>query len=158
MNVRNWLTAVLLLFVGVTLVALVVQNVRERRSTAAALPLAEGTSVVYFHGKLDCSTCRTIEAYAREAVADGFAKPLQTGGMSWREIDFDEPQAAHFKQDFDLVATSLVLVEVRGGRPARWKMLPDVWSLTGDKTQFVQYVQGEVRRFQGHADIAGDKR
>ena len=66
------------------------------------------------------------------------------------EIDFDERPNEHFKQDFDLVATSLVLVEVHGGRPARWKMLPDVWSLVGDKAEFVHYVQGELRRFLEH--------
>ena len=82
-----------------------------------------------------------------EAVARGFAEQLRTGAVSWQEIDFDEPRGTHFKGDFDLVATSLLLVEVRGGRPKRWKMLPEVWSLTGDKAKFFQYVEGELRQF-----------
>ena len=154
MNLRRLLTTLLLLFVGVSFATLLAHGLREQSPGAAAAPLADGAAVIYFHGKLDCSTCRTIEAYAREAVAQGFVEQLQRGAVSWREIDFDEPRNTHFKQDFNLVATSLVLVEIRGGRPAQWKMLPDVWNLTGDKAKFFQYVQGELRRFLEHAPTA----
>ncbi len=153
MHIRNVSTTLLLLFVGASLITLAARSLREYRQPAAAAGasnLADGVSVVYFHGKLDCSTCRDIEAYAREAVGRGFGGQIPSGPVQWREIDFDERPNEHFKQDFDLVATSLVLVEVHGGRPARWKMLPDVWSLVGDKAEFVHYVQGELRRFLEH--------
>jgi hypothetical protein len=146
MNFRGVLTTLLLLFVGVSLAALVARDLREQRPTAA-VPLADGVAAIYFHGKLDCSTCRTIESYARGAVAQGFAGQLERGALTWREVDFDEPRNAHFKQDFNLVATALVLVDVRGGRPERWTVLPEVWNLTGDKAKFFQYVQAELRRF-----------
>jgi hypothetical protein len=150
MHIRNVSTTLLLMFVAASLITLAARTLREYRQPAGAraAQLADGVSVVYFHGKLDCSTCRDIEAYAREAVTRGLAAPLPSSPVEWREVDFDERPNEHFKQEFDLVATSLLLVEVRGGRPVRWKMLPDVWSLVGDKAKFVQYVRGELRRFQ----------
>ncbi len=117
---------------------------------AAATPAAaDGVVVFYFHGNVRCATCRTIEAYAGEAVRDGFADELASGALSWREVNVDSPEHRHFVQDFQLTTRSVVLAEYRDGQVVRHQSLDKVWQLVRSKDRFVDYVQGGTRAFLG---------
>ena len=115
---------------------------------AATTPApADGVVVFYFHGNVRCATCRTIEAYAGEAVRDGFAADLASGAIAWREVNVDSPEHRHFIQDFRLTTRSVVLAEYRGGQVVRHQSLDKVWQLVRSKDRFVDYIQGETRAF-----------
>ena len=110
--------------------------------------LREGQIVVYyFHGKYRCKTCRTIEAYAEEAVKTSFEEPLKTGVLAWKVVNVDESENEHFLYDFELPGSSLVVVEMRDGQPGRFEVLQDVWTLVGDKDGFFDYVRQGVGAF-----------
>ena len=109
----------------------------------------QGAVVFYFHGNVRCATCKKIEAYADEAVHSGFAEALEVGDLEWRVVNIDEKENRHFVQDFQLVTRSVVLVEYRDGKVARWENLEKVWQLVRDKERFVGYVQAETRDFLG---------
>ncbi len=123
-------------------------------SGAASRPLAPKvaprvkaqTVVYYFHGTSRCHTCRTIEAYAGEAVKGAFAAELESGRLAWQPTNVDEPANEHFVKDYQLFTRSLVLVD--GSNPKRFKNLERVWRLVGDKPAFLKYVQDEVRAFK----------
>ncbi len=104
------------------------------------------TVVYYFHGTSRCHTCRTIEAYADEAVKGAFTADLESGRLAWQPTNVDEPANEHFVKDFQLYTRSLVLVD--GSNPKRFKNLERVWQLVGDKPAFLKYVQDEVRAFK----------
>ncbi len=111
-------------------------------------PTADSKVVAYyFHGTNRCTTCRTIEAYAREAVQTGFGEALKAGKLEWRALNVEEPANRHFIQDYRLYTRSVVLVNFQGDKQLRWKNLDKVWELVGDKGQFTRYVQGEVKTF-----------
>jgi predicted outer membrane protein len=40
--------------------------------------------VYYFHGQFRCETCLKIEAWAKDAVSEGFARELKAGNLAWR--------------------------------------------------------------------------
>ncbi len=104
-------------------------------------------TVYYFHGTRRCKTCRTIEAYAKEAVEGKYSEQLKSGRLKWNVVNTDEPDNEHFVEDFGLVSSSLVVVEVDGGRMTRYQVLQDAWTLVRDKPRFIEYVQRSIGEY-----------
>jgi hypothetical protein len=112
----------------------------------------EGNHVIayYFHGHKRCNTCRTIEAYAAEAIETGFPEEVQSGEIVWNVVNVEEPGNEHYLEDYELANKTVVLVEVRDGRETKWQQLNKVWQLTLDKPAFIDYVQESTRDFMGN--------
>jgi len=141
---------VLVAFAAASVGVLVAKGVLNRGEPTAPAPTptsGDGIIVYYFYSNVRCPTCRRIEAYTGEAVRDGFAEAVRDGRLQWRPVNTDEPGNGHFKKDYDLFTKSVVVAQIRGGQPARWKNLERIWDLVGDKDAFLAYVRGEVRPF-----------
>jgi hypothetical protein len=118
-------------------------------------PDAEGGStgvdrevvLYYFHGARRCNTCRSIEAFAQQAVEGKFGDALESGALQWKVVNVDEPANEHYLTDFNLVGSSLVLVEMKGEEVARHEVLQEVWTLVRDEPRFVEYVQRSVDEY-----------
>ncbi len=112
-------------------------------------PDAPASEIVayYFHGKLRCKTCRTLEAFSEEAITEGFADELAAGELEWRVVNVETPEHKHFVKDFELVAKAVMLVEYRGDEVVRSTNLRLVWQLVGDKDGFLKYVRDATRDF-----------
>lgn len=164
MTVKDAATNSLLMFVAATCVALVVRalpqpppqhaetgsttSVGAANSGGATTPAIEdGVVVYYLHSNFRCDTCRTIEAYAKEAVEAGFADELQAGTIQWRVVNYESPGNEHFAADYETVAPNVVLVKFKDGKQVDWKGLPEVWEHTGDKPAFLNFVQSSLREF-----------
>jgi hypothetical protein len=155
MRPKSIATIVLLLFVAASIAVLAIKGLRSGPQAAEAKPpLSDGLIVYYFHGKVRCPTCESIEAYAREAVEGGFAEQLHNGRLRWRVVNYEQPGNEHFTTDYQLVAPTVVLVDIRGGVQRNWKNLPEVWEFVGDKPAFIKFVQKEV---QGFLDGSGNQ-
>ena len=111
----------------------------------SALP--DRVIVYYFHNTYRCSTCYDIENYTKKAVETGFAKELRDGRLEFQVIDIDEPASSHFVQDYQLTTKSVVLVDIRRSKQARWGNLPKIWDLVEDKPKFIKYIQDEVNLY-----------
>ncbi|RPI27862.1 MAG: hypothetical protein EHM61_07040 [Acidobacteria bacterium] len=123
------------------------REVEAARQTNQA-PTADSKVVAYYlHGTTRCNTCRTIEAYATEAVQTGFGDALKAGKVEWRTLNVEEPANRHFIKDYQLYTRSVVLASYQGDKQLRWKNLEKVWELVGDKPGFTRYVQTEVKSF-----------
>lgn len=125
--------------------ALVPAETKRTPAPAAAVNSAATTRIYYFHGNYRCNTCRTIEAYAREAVTRSFAADLDAGRLDWQTVNVDEAANRHFIKDFGLYTRSLVVVDAKD--PRHFKVLEQVWTLVGDKPAFQRYVEQEIRGF-----------
>ena len=101
----------------------------------------------YFHGNMRCMTCRTIEAYTKEAIDTAFAEDIKNRRLEWKVINVDESENEHFVRDFQLVTRSVVIQELSNGRPTRWKNLKQVWQLVRNKGAFLKYIQDETRAY-----------
>lgn len=149
MKSRNIITVVLLLFVAASVVMLVAKGLRQGPGAAkpenASPHLADGLVVYYFHSNARCPTCRSIEAYASEAVHGGFARQLDTGRMQWRVVNYEEPAYRHHVAEFNLIAPTVILVKMQGGAQSQWNNLARVWELVDEKDAFISYVQDEIR-------------
>lgn len=124
----------------------------ERAATptvVAPSALPHRVVVYYFHTTARCATCRSIEAYSREAIEAAFAKEIKDGRLVFQPVNIELEGNQHFAKDYGLYTKSLILVnEVRGKAP-EWKNLEKVWQLAHDKPRFVRYVQEATRGYLG---------
>jgi len=144
---KTILGIVLLLFAAASVGVLVAKEMLRGKGDAAGAAPADGIIVYYFYNNVRCPTCHKIEAYAQEAVQDGFAEATRDGRLRWRPVNTDEPGNEHFKKDYELFTKSVVVARIRGGRPTRWKNLELIWDLVGEKDAFLKYIRDEVRPF-----------
>ena len=168
MKPKTIVTAVLLLFVGASIVYLAVKEtgdkpvrkatqpstasaaVEQEAPTSAPSESRTATSKVvayYFHGNVRCMTCRSIEAYAKEAVESGFPVALEGGRIEFRVVNVEETGNGHFVQDYQLTTRSVVLVEFAADKQKRWKNLGRVWELVRRKDAFLKYVREETQDY-----------
>jgi hypothetical protein len=104
---------------------------------------------IYFHGDQRCRTCRTLEAYATEAIQSGFSKEIDTGKLEFQVINFDEKQNKHFTEHYELFASTLIVSKTKCGKEASWKNLKGIWRLKQNKPKFFEYVQGGIKEYLG---------
>jgi len=117
------------------------------QSSASTAGPETGIVAYYFHGTMRCATCKKLEAYSEEAIAQGFAEEIASGQLTWRAVNTDEPDNKHFVEDFELVTKAVVLVDYRDGTIKRWQNMNKIWTLVGDKDDFIDYVRSETRGF-----------
>ncbi len=124
----------------------------QSSSPAPAAPaapdrVAEATQVIayYFHGTIRCETCLNIEKRAREVIerqVESYQKRLV-----FQPVNYDKPENAHFKTDYNLPCPSLVLVRQKGGKGQDWKLLGKTWDFVQIPPQLDQYIEEETRKF-----------
>jgi hypothetical protein len=166
MKAKPIITVLLLAFVAVSIGYLVL---RESKPSAAAGPtttasssgpVAAGASgkpaaaaapfvAYYFHSTKRCRTCLKIQAQSEEAIRTGLAEELKAGRLAWRPVNIEDSGNEHFATEYKVTGSTLVIAEVKDGKPARFKKLDETWDLVHDKPKFVDYVAREVLAFLG---------
>lgn len=119
---------------------------------SAAEPAQSAHRVIayYFHNTQRCMTCRRIERLAEAALREQFANALERGDLEWRVVNMEEPPNTRFVQDFQLVASSLVLVDMHDGQQRQWTNMQEVWQYVhADEAQFKRYVAEQIRAYLG---------
>jgi len=99
----------------------------------------------YFHPSARCETCLNIEAYSKNAVESWSLNNKRE--LIWRALNIDDPSNEHFRNEFDLQFSSLVIAEYKDGKIERWKNLEEIWNLANDKNKFISYVNNELNLF-----------
>jgi len=117
------------------------------KTATAPAPGRSDYVAYYFHGTRRCHTCRTIEAQAQEAISTRFAEQLRQGRLKWAAVNLEDIGNEHYASDYAVTGSSLVIAEVKGGRPVRFAKLEKVWQLVYQKPAFMDYVGAEVTAF-----------
>lgn len=99
----------------------------------------------YFHPSARCETCLNIEAYSKNAVETWSLNNKRE--LIWRALNIDDPSNEHFRNDFNLQFSSLVIAEYKDGKILKWKNLEEIWNLANDKSKFISYVDNELNLF-----------
>lgn len=115
---------------------------------AKAVKTAEDKTAVvyYFYTNTRCSSCKTIEAYTREAVATKLSAGYKGWKIEFKGVNVDLPGNKHFIQDYWLNSKSVVVQKLQGDKPLNWGLLGDVWQLLGDKESFMNYVASGTKK------------
>jgi hypothetical protein len=166
MKAKPIITVLLLAFVAVSIGYLVV---RENKTSAASGSTATGSAsgpgaaaavakpasaaapfvAYYFHSTKRCRTCMKIQAQSEEAIRTGLAAELKAGRLEWRPVNIEESGNEHFATEYKVTGSTLVIAEVKDGKPVRFAKLDKTWDLVHDRPQFVDYVTREVLAFLG---------
>ena len=101
----------------------------------------------YFHGDVRCPTCIKLESYSGEALKTGFEKELKDSSLVWRTVNWDRDENKHYVDDYQLYTKALILSRMRDGKEVAFTNLDSIWTLVGDKDQFIKYVQNHTRSF-----------
>jgi hypothetical protein len=168
MSLKDAVTNSLLMFVAATCVVLIVKSIPQtkqgsqaeasstngdlaipKNSGAPTIAMQDGVKVYYLHGNVRCPTCRSIEAYAKEAVETGFPDELENQKIQWQVINYESPGNEHYATDYQVVAPNVVLVKIKDGKQNSWKRLPEVWEHVGNKATFINFVQNSLKEFLG---------
>jgi len=122
-------------------------------ASSSGATASDGHKVVayYFHGAQRCKTCLHIESTAEKVMRERFGEELKAGRLTWRTANIDRAENEHFVKDFQLVSSSVVLVELDGEKPVRYKVLDRVWQLARDDFEFEAYVGRETAAFLKNA-------
>jgi len=123
---------------------------------AQAVP-ATRVVATYFHHTLRCQTCLNIEALARYAVTEERAADVDSGLLAWRSVDFDLEENAHFAEEYDLEAPTLVIAMQDGDETVRWVRLDKVWELYEDVEAFDRYVGNALEEYLDAASRGDDE-
>ncbi len=119
----------------------------EKAAAKAAGVPSHQVIACYFHRTIRCPTCRRISAYIEEAVKTEFRTELRAGSVKMVMIDFQDERNEKYTTAYRIAGPTLVLMDVHNGKVTSWKPAPRVWSLVGDKDEFFQYVQDEIRGY-----------
>lgn len=158
MKPKTVVTLVLLGFVCVSIAYLVVSETRtERKAPQPVASVGREPSMTapahkvvayYFHNTQRCQTCLKIERLAEETLRNEFAGALAQGELEWRVLNMEEPPNEHFATDYELVTSSLVIVDLHNGEQHAWTNMERVWELVHDEeAAFREYVANQVRTY-----------
>jgi hypothetical protein len=101
----------------------------------------------YFHRTNRCPTCKKIGSYIEESVNTEFASQIKEKSVRVMQIDFQDAKNEKFTKAYKISGPTLVIMNVRDGKVATWKVAPKVWSLVGKKDDFSKYVKDEVQSY-----------
>lgn len=123
-------------------------TLRRLRSAApreAPAPPGAGDMVVlyYMHPTFRCVTCNQMEKTILDLVKAEFAAPLARGRLRWQDVNFDQDEA--LARRYNVAASSLVVVEVRGGRETGHQTLDAIWPLLDKPDELKALVRGAIR-------------
>jgi hypothetical protein len=159
MSPKRIISSLLLAFVAVSLIYLVIietgttsdgdgegsgsiELTQQKES-----PLSDQIVAYYFHGLRRCKTCLKIEENSKLAIESAFADDINGGRLLWKAVNYEEQGNEHFAEEFQLVVSSLVIVDLHNGKPVEWKILDKVWDLVWKEDDFFRYVQEEVKLY-----------
>ena len=129
--------------------------IREQGGITATAGMRESSSpidhlaVYYFHGNVRCPTCEAIEAQTLSVVEKDFAQELESGELTWRILNYEDPASSDLAAEFDVHMANVVLVKMSGEKQLNWRRLDKVWALVGDKPEFAKFVGDEIREMLG---------
>ncbi len=115
----------------------------------AVQPATVATQVLafYFHGTIRCEKCLAIEKQAGEVVTNRFGVEVALGRLAFKALNYDEPENAHYLQDYKLPCPSLVLVRQKNGKDQGWRLLGQTWEMVQVPPTLDLYIEQELRRF-----------
>jgi hypothetical protein len=122
-------------------------------AVASLPPKPESSSVTarcvvfYFHRTVRCTECISMELFTDEVVHSTFSEAIQNGTLAFEVVNIDEPENAHYEEDYGLSYSTLVLVEEDDkGKVLRWENLEDAWEKARVPEAFKVYVTDAIAR------------
>jgi hypothetical protein len=101
-------------------------------------------TVYYFHPTARCESCINIENFTKELITTKYTTPL---AMKYTALNIEDPENEHFRKDFNLKFSSVVIVKTKKGGIEKYKNLDSIWTYSDNKFNFFNYADREIQSF-----------
>ncbi len=115
---------------------------------SAAESASQNQVVVYqFHRRFRCPSCQELEALIRNTLETRYPEDLKSGKLTFRVVDLDAKGSEHFPKDYDFFYNTVIIVDVRDGKDARFKNLEKLWEIYEDKEKAIEFLRAEIDEY-----------
>ena len=97
----------------------------------------------YFHPTARCESCLNLESFLKEMIE----KKYSAQGFEFKEINIEDKENQHYRRDYELKFSSVIISKIESGKETKWKNLDSVWSYTDNKELFFIYSEREIDGF-----------
>ncbi|MDA3797532.1 MAG: nitrophenyl compound nitroreductase subunit ArsF family protein [Kiritimatiellae bacterium] len=140
---KKILTYGLLVFVVVSIVVAFVKHSKTVDfSEASVVESGSYIAVYYMHSSFRCSTCNTIEQMTLNVLNNSYAVEMQEGLIHWKEVDFQVN--VKLANQFEVVASCVVVADVVDGEIVNFRRLDEVWTLVKEPLKFDMYISDAI--------------
>jgi hypothetical protein len=101
-------------------------------------------TVYYFHPTARCESCINIENFTKELVTTKYTTPL---AMKYVALNIEDAENEHYRKDFNLKFSSVVIVKSKKGETEKYKNLDSIWTYSENKFNFFNYADREIQCF-----------
>jgi hypothetical protein len=101
-------------------------------------------TVYYFHPTARCESCINIENFTKELVTTKYTTPL---AMKYVALNIEDAENEHYRKDFNLKFSSVVIVKSKKGETEKYKNLDSIWTYSENKFNFFNYADREIQSF-----------
>ncbi len=96
--------------------------------------------VFYFQPTARCESCINIENFTKELITTNFASSIP---IAYESMNIDETGNEHYKNEFNLNFSSVIIAKYKNGQIENFKNLDSVWSYSDDKNGFMKYASAK---------------
>jgi hypothetical protein len=125
-------------------------------NAASPETLQDGLMIYYFHGNTRCPTCEAIESQSHEVVKTDFSAELETGEVTWKTTNYEQPAGEELSEKFEVLSPVVVLAKMKDGQIDAWRRLDRVWGLVDEPPAFADFVRTEIRQMLDSAGAQDD--
>lgn len=100
--------------------------------------------VYYFHPTARCESCINIENFTKELIETKYSR---NPSIEYKPLNIEDKENEHFKKEFNLKFSSVVIVDAKDKSVNRFKLLDSVWSYSDNKEKMFEYVEREIEEF-----------
>jgi len=101
-------------------------------------------TMYYFHPTARCESCINIENFTKELIETNYNKEPK---IKFVALNIEDTQNEHFRKDYNLKFSSVVLTKSVNGKEEKYKNLDSIWTYSEDKSGFTKYMDGEIKEF-----------
>jgi hypothetical protein len=135
---KRLITWMLLGFVAVTFIVQIGNLLRHVEATE----IPDGISVIFFHAKIRCPTCTTMEKYVHTTLDTYFPEETAADIIKLYVFDYESPESRVVAERFQVGTAAVILLNQQEGREMTARNLAaDCWKLVGDETAFCQMLK-----------------
>lgn len=105
---------------------------------------AEKIEVFVFHATSRCISCINIGKYSKAVIEEKFSEELNSGKITFREVNIDLPENYKMAQDYKVSGSALYINAIKDGKDNHEEDTT-VWRLVANETQMKSYFEAKLK-------------
>lgn len=140
-NILKW-------FLLVFVVAAVIMQIAKSFRAVEEAAFTDGKHLVFFHARVRCPTCTTMERLMNQTLESDFRKERQSGDFDVRILDYESPENHSLVEKYKIATATVLLFEQKKWKPVDGRNLAEsCWKLVGDEPAFQRMLKTELQAF-----------